>query len=193
MITQTMFRNRCPLRISLCDSTRLIQSSPRRLVVGGLSSVTKQQIDQLEEIFQLHPNFSRARCVQLLGHMVRSILEHADENDSMKTLSQKHQPVIICINPRLTGGGGVWRPPLPNIRDSSKTNRAIDVKLGKPSHTTIWHRPWKFFWNPSENFWDMVDFVTSLHATFGRKLAKLRGSVEDAVFNENANEKHQKT
>ena len=35
----------------------------------------------------------------------------------------------------------------------------------------------------------MVDFVTSLHATFGRKLAKLRGSVEDAVFNENANEK----
>ena len=31
----------------------------------------------------------------------------------------------------------------------------------------------------------MVDFVTSLHATFGRKLAKLRGSVEDAVFNEN--------
>ena len=39
----------------------------------------------------------------------------------------------------------------------------------------------------------MVDFVTSLHATFGRKLAKLRGSVEDAVFNENANGKHQKT
>ena len=39
----------------------------------------------------------------------------------------------------------------------------------------------------------MVDFVTSLHATFGRKLVKLRGSVEDAVFNENANEKHQKT
>ena len=49
------------------------------------------------------------------------------------------------------------------------------------------------FLNPSENFWDMVDFVTSLHATFGRKLAKLRGSVEDAVFNENANGKHQKT
>ena len=39
----------------------------------------------------------------------------------------------------------------------------------------------------------MVDFVTSLHATFGRKFAKLRGSVEDAVFNENANEKHQNT
>ena len=39
----------------------------------------------------------------------------------------------------------------------------------------------------------MVDFVTSLHATFGRKLAKLRRSVEDAVFNTNANEKHQKT
>ena len=35
----------------------------------------------------------------------------------------------------------------------------------------------------------MVDFVTSLHATFGRKLAKLRGSVEDVVFNENANGK----
>ena len=39
----------------------------------------------------------------------------------------------------------------------------------------------------------MVDFVTSLHSTFGRKLAKFRGSVEDAVFNENANEKDQKT
>ena len=39
----------------------------------------------------------------------------------------------------------------------------------------------------------MVDFVTALLATFGRKLAKLCGSVEDAVFNENANEKHKKT
>ena len=39
----------------------------------------------------------------------------------------------------------------------------------------------------------MVDFVTSLHATFGRKLAKLRGFVEDTVFNENANGKHLKT
>ena len=39
----------------------------------------------------------------------------------------------------------------------------------------------------------MVDFVTSLHAIFGQKLAKLRGSVEDAVFNKNANVKHQKT
>ena len=39
----------------------------------------------------------------------------------------------------------------------------------------------------------MVDFVTSLHATFGRKLAKLRGAVEDAVFNQNANENQQKT
>ena len=96
------------------------------------------------------------------------------------------------INPRLTGGGGVWRPPLPNIRDSSKTNSAIDVKLGRPSHTTILHRPWNFFLKSVGNFWDMVDFVTSLHATFGRKLAKLRGSVEDAVFNENANGKHQR-
>ena len=101
--------------------------------------------------------------------------------------------IRACLfNPRLTGGGGVWRP-LPNIRDSSKTNSAIDMKLGRPSHTTIWHRPWIFFWNPSEIFWDVVDFVTSLHVTFGRKLAKLRGSVEDAVFNENANGKHQKT
>ena len=41
------------------------------------------------------------------------------------------------VNPRLTGGGGAFDAPLPNIRDSSKTNRAIDVKLGRPSHTTI--------------------------------------------------------
>ena len=98
MIMRRMFRDRYPLRISLCDSTRPIHSSPRRLVVRGLSSVTKQQIDQVEEIFRLHPNFARARCAQLLGHMVRSILEHADENNSMKILSQKHQPAIICIN-----------------------------------------------------------------------------------------------
>ena len=43
------------------------------------------------------------------------------------------------------GGGRLTPPPLPNIRDSSKTNSAIDVKLGRPSHTTILHRPWKFF------------------------------------------------
>ena len=42
-------------------------------------------------------------------------------------------------------GGGAFDAPLPNIRDSSKTNSAIDVKLGRPSHTTIWHRPWNFF------------------------------------------------
>ena len=42
------------------------------------------------------------------------------------------------LNPRLTGGGAFDAPPpLLNIRDSSKTNSAIDVKLGRPSHTTI--------------------------------------------------------
>ena len=40
--------------------------------------------------------------------------------------------MAFSVNPRLTVG-----PPLPNIRDSSKTNRAIDSKLGRPSHTTI--------------------------------------------------------
>ena len=39
----------------------------------------------------------------------------------------------------------------------------------------------------------MRDFVTSLHAIFGRNLAKLRGSVEEAFLNGNANEKHQMT
>ena len=39
----------------------------------------------------------------------------------------------------------------------------------------------------------MADFVTSVPATFGRKLAKLRGSVEDAFLNETTNEKHQIT
>ena len=34
-----------------------------------------------------------------------------------------------------------------------------------------------FFLKSVLNFWDMVDFVMSLHATFGRKLAKFRGSV----------------
>ena len=49
------------------------------------------------------------------------------------------------VNPRLTGGGAFDAPPLPNVRDSSKTNSAIDMKLGRPSHTTIWHRLWFFF------------------------------------------------
>ena len=39
----------------------------------------------------------------------------------------------------------------------------------------------------------MADFVTSLLATFGRKLAKLREFVKNAFFNENANVKQQKT
>ena len=67
------------------------------------------------------------------------------------------------------------------------------MKLGRRlSHTTIWHRPW-FFFNPFENFRAMAQFVTSLHATFGQKLAKFRGSVEGAVFNQNANGNNQKT
>ena len=40
------------------------------------------------------------------------------------------------------------------------------------------------FWNPTEYVWDMTDFVTTLHVTFGRKLAKLR-EVKDAFWNEN--------
>ena len=39
----------------------------------------------------------------------------------------------------------------------------------------------------------MADFVTSLHSTFGRELAKLRGSVKDAFLNENVNGKQEKT
>ena len=61
------------------------------------------------------------------------------------------------------GGGGRLTPP-PNIRDIP------DAKHGRPFHTTVWYRLW-FFKNPLENFRDMTDFVTSLHATFGPKLA----------------------
>ena len=39
----------------------------------------------------------------------------------------------------------------------------------------------------------MRDFVTSLHATSGRNLTKLRGSVEETFLNGYANEKHQMT
>ena len=132
---------RYPLRISLCDSTRPIHSSPRRLVVGGLSSVTQQQIDQVEEIFRLHPNFARARCVQLLGHMVRSILEHADENNSMKTLCQKHQPAIICIN-------GNWPPFPPGFWGLSRwlsLNRAGRlIKETSPSNVSAYYAEVQF-------------------------------------------------
>ena len=41
------------------------------------------------------------------------------------------------VNPRLTGEGAFNATPVPNIRDSSKTNSVIDVKLGRPFHTTI--------------------------------------------------------
>ena len=136
-----MFRDWYPLRISLCDSTRPVHSSPRRLVVRGLSSVTKQQIDQVEEIFRLHPNFARARCVQLLGHMVQSILEHADENNSMQTLSQKHQPAIICIN-------GNWPPFPPGFWGLSRwlsLNRAGRlVKETSPSNVSAYHAEVQF-------------------------------------------------
>ena len=143
MITRRMFRDRYPLRISLCDSTRPIHSSPRRLVVRGLSSVTKQQIDQVEEIFRLHPNFARARCVQLLGHMVRSILEHADENNSMKTLSQKRQPAIIW-NSVLTVTGpfpqGFW-----GLSRRLSLNRAGRlVKETSPRNVSAYHAEVQF-------------------------------------------------
>ena len=52
----------------------------------------------------------------------------------------------MAVNPRLTGA------PSRIFRVSSKTNSAIDVKLGRPSRTTIWHRLWIFFWNLSEIF-----------------------------------------
>ena len=91
-------------------------------------------------------------------------------------------------------GGGVWRPPPSRIFAIAQKRTALSTwnlagLLIQQFHIVSGI----FFWNPSEIFWDMVDFVTSLHATFGRKLAKLRGSLEDAVFNKNANEKHQKT
>ena len=38
-----------------------------------------------------------------------------------------------------------------------------------------------FFRNPAI-FLDMADFVTSLQATFGGKLARIRESVKDAFF-----------
>ena len=87
MITRRMCLGRYPSRISLCDSTRPIHSSLRRLVVGGLSSVTKQEIDKDEEIFRLHRIFARARCVHLPGLMVWNILENSDENCKIKTLT----------------------------------------------------------------------------------------------------------
>ena len=68
---------------------------------GGLRSVTRQQIDNVEEIVRLHPIFARASCVQPLAawaYMVQSILEHADEICNIKTFSHKRQPAIICIN-----------------------------------------------------------------------------------------------
>ena len=48
-----------------------------------------------------------------------------------------------------------------------------------------------WFFNPWENLLHTADFVTSLHATFGPQLAKLRGFVEDAFLSESTNEKHQ--
>ena len=39
----------------------------------------------------------------------------------------------------------------------------------------------------------MADFVTTLHATFSPKLAKLPGHVEHAFFNENGDDKLQMT
>ena len=96
------------------------------------------------------------------------------------------------INQRLTGGGAFDAPP-PRIFAIAQKRKALSTWNLAGLLIQQFDIVRGIFWNPSEIFWDMVDFVTSLHATFGRKLAKLRESVEDAVFNKNANEKHQKT
>ena len=43
------------------------------------------------------------------------------------------------VNPPLTEWGGAKSAPLSNIRDNSKTNGAIDVKLAIASSTSIIH------------------------------------------------------
>ena len=112
--------------------------------------------------------------------------------DGQRNLDHTTEWLRGGFNPRLTGGGGVWRPPRIFAIAQKRTALSTWNLAGLLIRQFDIVRDF-FFWNPSEICWDMVDFVTSLHATFGRKLAKLRGSVEDAVFNENANGKHQKT
>ena len=142
MITRRMFRDRYPLRISMCDSTRPIHSSSRRLVVGGLSWVTKQQIDQVIR-FPVAPEFCTCKMCPavLLGHMVRSILEHADENNSMQTLCQKHQPAIICIN----GNWPLFPPGFWGLSRWLSLNRAGRlIRETSPSNVSAYHAEVQF-------------------------------------------------
>ena len=94
--------------------------------------------------------------------------------------------------PALDRGGRLTPPPPSRIfaiaqkRTALSTSNLADLLI--PQFDIVC----EFFFKSVEKIWDMVDVVTSLHATFGRKLAKLRGSVENVVFNENANKKTQK-
>ena len=59
------------------------------------------------------------------------------------------------------GGGKFYPPPLANFCDISKTAARSAAKLSVPFLTSIWHVPWKFERNPSENFWEIDVLVTS--------------------------------
>ena len=69
----------------------------------------------------------------------------------LKVINLPFEILMRGINPRLTGGGA-FDAPLPNIRDSSKTNSAIDVKLGSLLIQQFDIVREFLFKNPSENF-----------------------------------------
>ena len=90
-------------------------------------------------------------CVCLCKHLYRC---YSDRLKILILYGLKFRRTKVPSLEKWRNGPLFWPcpPPLPNFRDSSKTNSAIDVKLGRSSHTTIWHRPWICFWNPSEIF-----------------------------------------
>ena len=97
------------------------------------------------------------QCVEMLGERVLQVwwwYLHWFRRYRKKTRGglEIAPPVGRGLTRAWPGGGRLTPPPLPNIRDSWKTNSAIDVKLCRLSHTIIWHRPWIFFLKSVGNF-----------------------------------------
>ena len=66
----------------------------------------------------------------------------------MKTTS----PWDVCILTRAWPGGRLTLPPSRIFAIAQKLTELSTWNLACLLNTTIWHRPWIFFWNPSEIF-----------------------------------------
>ena len=81
-------------------------------------------------------------------------------------------------------------PPLPNIRDNSKTIVDIDVNFGIPYRASIWRLDRKFRHNWLRTFWENDVLMTSCYAILDGKVVNVWKIVSNQAMKQTANGKH---